>query len=355
MTNCLAFGQTGGLKTPAQSALEKLNAAQSAEKQAEIQGTIAGIGAVLEKRGVAIFVTNVVVAGPADLAGLAAGWAIASINGISAATMAVEDAVKLIRGPVGTEVTLKVIPPDGAPRELVLKREKMLLAPIKSKIVEGDLLWVHPTGFDKETAAAFRAILTARPANAKGILLDLRSSPGGHAGAMEEIAGVFLSKDSVLWSIRWANGGLEAVKKRVGLDECDLPVVVLINGRTLASELIASALQRNHRAILLGQPTSGFSVTNGLRELVNDPDGSSHYQFKGVFVLAEERANVVPDKVLDVAASEEDVFKAARMALAIAGAPSAAERLKKLKTLYEQGLIPKKDCDQKVTEIMNSL
>lgn len=64
-----------------------------------------------------------------------------------------------------------------------------------ARLVEGDLLWLHPTGFDKETGAAFREQLAARPPRTRGIVLDLRGAAGGYVEVMEQIAGAFLPQD----------------------------------------------------------------------------------------------------------------------------------------------------------------
>jgi len=93
---------------------------------------------------------------------------------------------------------------------------------------------------------------------------------------------------------------------------------VLINERTAGTELVASALQRNHRAVIVGQPSSGVSTSKGQREMVKNPDGTSRMLQRGTFLLTQTATSskVTPNKVLPESASEEDFLKAAREALA---------------------------------------
>lgn len=342
---------------------ETLSAAQTANKQIEIQGSFGGIGAKLEKTNGVLRVASVFAGGPAERASLRVGWEIASINGAPTRSMTVEDAIQLIRGPIGTEIALEAVAPGGAARKVSLTREKVLLSPISSKVLEGGWLLLRLGVFDQETPGAVRAKLLARSPETKGIVLDLRDSPGGVSRSLEEVAGLLLPRDSFLWSLRSLNGRLTHARSSAA-PVCELPLVVLVNRRTLSAELLASALQHNQRARIIGQPTSGFAVTNGPGEMVKNPDGTSHIVKRGSFVLEQGRPNVVPDTILPDSASDNDFSQAATEALAGASAPpaapagakpTAAARLKQLKELHEKGLLPRDAYDQKVKEIMDAL
>lgn len=297
---------------------ETLSALQTANKQIEIAGSLGGIGAKLAKLNGVLLATNIFKGSPAEHAGLQPGWEIEFINGISTKSMTLDDAVKLVRGPVGTEITLGIVIPGGGSRKISMLRDKVVIAPLESRVLEGDLLLLKPGPFDRETKAAFRTKLTTElPAHTKGIVLDLRDSPGGLTDAMAQTAGLFLPQGSSLWFFRDTTGLVQEIKSP-GTPVTGLPVVVLINGRTAGTELVASALQKNHRGVIIGQPSSGLSSSQGQREMVKNPDGTSRMVQRGTFLLCQTGtpSKVIPDKDLPDSASEEDLIKAVRDALA---------------------------------------
>jgi carboxyl-terminal processing protease len=312
---CHAAQTTNSANPPSSETLSPL---QTANKQIEIAGSLGGIGAKLAKIDGVLLATNIFKGSPAERAGLQPGWEIEFINGISTRSMTLDDAVKLVRGPVGTEITLGVIVPGGGSRKISLLRDKVVISPLESRVLQGDLLLLKPGPFDRETKAAFQTKLTTElPANTKGIILDLRDSPGGITDVMAQTAGLFLPQGRSLWFFRDTTGRVQEIKSS-GSPVTELPVVVLINGRTAGTELVASALQRNHRAVVVGQPSSGLSTGQGQREMVKNPDGTSRMVQRGTFLLGQTGtpSKVIPDKILLDSASEEEFLKAARDALA---------------------------------------
>jgi carboxyl-terminal processing protease len=335
--------------------LEALDAAQTANKVAGIDGSFGGIGVKLEKTNGRLRIERIIGAGPAERAGLKAGWTIASINGIPTASMELNDAVKLLRGPIGTALKLEAIPPDDPARLVSLIREKVLMSPVESRFLDGGVLLLRPGGFDKETPPVLRDILDQH-AGAMGLVLDLRGSPGGLADAIAQVAGLFLPRNSTLWCFRDVSGRISERKSQG--DPCtSLPLVVLANRQTSGGELLVSALQWNHRARVVGQPTSGSISATPVRELVRNADGTSRLEARGFNLLSRDASatNVAPDRILADFASDEDFFEAAREALSQPVKADAADRLKRVKALFDQGLISKEDYDKKVKEIVDAL
>ena len=112
--------------------------------QTVMEGSIGGIGVRLTNTNENLVVNQVFASGPAERAGIKAGSKIISINGLPTETMSPHDAVKLLRGIIGTQVELEVAAADGSVARLSLTREKILRAPVKSKLMEGGLL--YPNG-----------------------------------------------------------------------------------------------------------------------------------------------------------------------------------------------------------------
>jgi carboxyl-terminal processing protease len=352
--------------TPARKAAggETVSASQLEEMRMATEGSMAGIGAQLAVTNGALTITRIMPGGPAAGTNLQAGCQITAINGIATSNIALNDAVKLIRGPIGTEVRLDVREPDGAVRSLTLTRAKVVLTPVEGQMLEDGLLVIKFDRFNKETPGSVRSILDNHSA-AKSLVLDLRANGGGSVDVIKEVAGFFLPKDSYLWTFQDTSG--RQTETHSGNNPiCRLPMAVLVNQQTASGgELFISAMQFHHRGVVIGQSSSGLAMTEGVRMLVNNPDGSATFVKRGSFVLerSQTMTNVVPDRVLPPSASQEDYLKAARQAVAEAGkanSPSnpskpAAERLKQVKALFEQGLISKEDYDRKVKEIMDSL
>ena len=115
-----------GAAVPAFAQSERPISRETANKQANTEGSFGGIGAELETNSGVLRVKRVVTSSPAERASLKAGWEIPRINGISTAGMELKDAVKLVRGTIGTELKLEVRLPDGTSRQISLIREQVL-------------------------------------------------------------------------------------------------------------------------------------------------------------------------------------------------------------------------------------
>lgn len=295
-----------------EASAEPLTAEQTVEKERSIQGSVSGIGAKLGQRGGWIVVERALAGGPAERGGLADGSRIVAINGMKTAGMNIEDAVKLIVGPVGTKVTLKVRAPDGRARSIELVREKIVIGRPRHRMVDDRVGLVELPAFNQETLAAVREAISALDAQgADGLILDLRGSPGGLLPAIASVADLFLPRGRPLWIYEDAEGN-RRVKKAATKQQFDLPMVVLVDGQTHAGELLAAALKRNKRAALVGRRTSGASVS---RELVRGADGSSRLVVRGTFLQTpRERISgvgVQPDVEVAADATPEDVLQTA--------------------------------------------
>jgi C-terminal peptidase prc len=343
------MAQTAGQKSTTESA------AQAAERHVAVEGSIGGIGAKLAKTNGVLTVERVVPSSPTEEASLAAGWQINSINGIPTSSMELNNATKLLRGTIGTEVRLEVTSPSNEHRQVTLVRRKILLAPVQSRLLDGGLLLMRLTSLDNETPGQLRALL-AKYSDTKGIVLDLRENVGvSSRAAIQEVLELFLPKGSILWFFRDANGRVSEVKSSAS-GQATLPLVVLTSHQTSFPEVVASALQQNGRAKVVGQPTPGWMNMNSVENHTQNADGSSRVQMGHLqFSRDGLRTNVIPDKVLAAGATDEEFLQAAREMLAGPVKADLTERLKKLQSLYDQGQISKEEFEKKKQEIMDSL
>jgi carboxyl-terminal processing protease len=200
---------------------------------------------------------------------------ITQINGKSTKGMSTEDAVKLIRGPVGTKVSIQLRRNKTQLIIVDLIRDRIEIHAVDSRLnttPDGSKVgYIRLKQFNANATKDMRAAI--RELEAKGVqgyVLDLRSNPGGLLMASVEIARQWLD-DGVIVSTK-TRDGVQDIKRASGKALTKAPVVVLVNeGSASASEILSGALQDNNRAILVGQKTFGKGLVQSVRGL---SDGS---------------------------------------------------------------------------------
>ena len=146
-------------------------------------------------------------------------------------------------------------------------------------------------------------------------------------GPLTEITGFFVGDGKTLWLLQDAAGHVSETRNNSS-PFTDLQLVVLVDGKTESGELIAVAIQRNQRGMVVGQHTVGNSAQ---RKFAQNPDGSSRLEVTGSFLANPGEpitgVGVTPDKLLPDLASDEDFLKTAGDLLIgnNEGKPSAAE------------------------------
>jgi carboxyl-terminal processing protease len=210
---------------------------------------------------------------PAFRAKIKPGDLITHVNGKNVKGITTTQAVKIITGPVGTQVKLTIKSPDGQVKDYTLTRQK-----IKVESVKG---WLHLPGggwdyfideqnkiaylrliqFQKETSADLtRALAALRRDGAKGIVLDLRYNPGGLLQSAAEVSDSFLGDGTIVStkSDRGDDPSQPPLIAHKAASDVDLPMVVLVNQFSAsASEIVSGALRDHKRALIVGERTFG--------------------------------------------------------------------------------------------------
>jgi len=240
-----------------------------------LEGEFEGIGAHVMLQDGQITIVAPIPDSPAAKAGIRTGDIILEIDGVSAEGMSLVEAVMKIRGNSGTAVTLLVQHQEEAePLSITIIREKIEVASVSYEMI-GDIAHITVTQFsentDREMADALEAV---QRQGATGIVLDLRSNPGGLLETVVNIASYFLSEGTVV-SVVSNDSVTTSIPVEKGRLMTDLPVVVLVDSFSASgSEVLAGALQDYQRATIAGQTTFGKGSVNILYPL---DDGSGLY------------------------------------------------------------------------------
>lgn len=231
------------------------------ELQNETKGSFSGIGIEITVKDGILTVVSPIEDTPAAKAGLQAGDQIIQVNGTSTKDMTLMEAVRLLRGKKGTDVTISVHKPSRTELEkITLTRAEIPLHSVKSMLLEPGLAYIRITNFQAATTRDFKKELATfeKEGPIEGLVLDLRNNPGGLLDQAIKIADVFLD-EGVIVSTRGRNEeqNMEFEAHR-DTGRYSFPIIVLVNeGSASASEIVAGALQDHERAILLGTATFG--------------------------------------------------------------------------------------------------
>ena len=243
----------------------------------DISGSFGGIGAEIGSKDGFIVIVSPLKNSPAERAGLKPGDKILMINSTSTEGMSVVEAVKLIRGEVGTEVKLTILrEKEEKPKEIKIIREIIQVPTLDYEVKDGILI-VKLYSFNTNAEELFyKAVVDGfLRQKAQGLVLDLRNNPGGFLDVAVDLAGWFLKKGTLVVkevTREKNNGGNNHLANGNGALK-DIPVVVLVNkGSASASEILAGALQIQRGVKLVGEETFGKGT---VQRLIKLSDGSS--------------------------------------------------------------------------------
>jgi len=276
--------------------------------QSDLEGTFQGIGAqvALNKSNQPVIVAPLENS-PAEKAGIKTGDIILEVNGKSTEGMSLTEVVLNIRGPAGTSVKL-TIQHEGqsAPVEIEIVRAQISSYTVSSQM-KGDVGYIKINEFGTKTNDEFnnelQSIVSQKPV---GIIIDLRSNPGGIVPVVVDVASHFI-KDGVVLTLVDNKGEKTPVPVNPNGVFTDLPVVVLVDQYSASgSEVLTGALRDHNRATIAGVKTFGKGSYD-----INIPleDGSDIYLTVGRWLRPNgeliEGKGIEPDYILTVTGSDE--------------------------------------------------
>ncbi len=224
------------------------------------QGRYKGIGVEIKVKDGHVTIVTPLDNSPAQKAGIQAGEVILAVDGQNVAGLNLLQVVKLVSGPVGTDVKLLILDPQtGLTREVTLTRAEVATENVTwSRLPGSKIDHLRIAAFSetvtKSLIKALKAIARDAP---QGIVLDLRNNPGGLLAKAVSTASQFLPSGNVLRE-KDAQGQITDVPVEKGGVALHIPMVCLVNsGTASAAEIVAGALKDHHRARLVGTKTFG--------------------------------------------------------------------------------------------------
>jgi len=233
-------------------------------------GKYGGIGCLIRNNGDYAIVTEVYKGFPADKAGIKAGDLIKKVDGQFLKGTAVEQVSEKLKGEPGTIVSL-TIERNGKEIECQLKRERISLPPVPYYgIVDSKIGYINFSNFTQDCHEDVKkALIELKKSNPEGIILDLRSNPGGIMLEAVDIVNLFVEPGTVVVSTKGKVKQFDASYKTKNqpVDE-KIPLVILINRMTAsASEIVAGAIQDLDRGVIVGERSYGKGLVQVTRPL----------------------------------------------------------------------------------------
>ena len=250
------------------------------EMRLDTRGEFGGLGIEITIRDGVLTVVSPIEDTPASRAGLQSGDQIFKIEEQSTKGLNIMDAVKLMRGPKGSGLTITIMR-EGfeKPREFSLTREIVKIRSVRARTLAEGIGYVRLAQFQERTSEdlhdALEGLRQENGGNLKGLVLDLRNNPGGLLDQAVKVSDLFLSEGLIVYTEGREEGSQMKFQAHSRGTEPTYPMVVLINGGSAsASEIVAGALQDHDRAVVMGTQSFGkgsvqtiipLSDTSGLR------------------------------------------------------------------------------------------
>ena len=237
-----------------------------------LQGEYEGIGAYVDTDGEYLTIISPIAGSPAEAAGLRPGDKVIEIDGEDMTGVAPEQARLKVLGPAGTTVALKISRQgEPEPLEFNIMRARINIKSAEGKMLSNDIAYVDINTFGDKTTPELRKTLgDLLSQNPKGIIIDLRSNPGGYLSTSVDVASEFISEGVILYE-QYGDGRRDVYNANGRGQATDLPIVVLVNeGSASASEILAGALQDYGRAKIVGAQSYGKGSVQVWVPLSND-------------------------------------------------------------------------------------
>ena len=321
----LIYGALKGMLDTLDPHSEFMDVDKYTELKKDTEGVFGGVGLVVSVRDDALTVVSPMDGTPAARAGIKPGDRILRIEGVSTEKLGLQEAVKLLRGEPGTEVSLTILSPaSGTTRDVSLERAIIKVETVKDidgrqeyPVWEGGVGYVRLTQFGEQTSSELEAALKKLSKQGmESLILDLRGNPGGLLDQAVEVCRKFLPRKQLIVSTEGRRPSDRSEYRTLSDGRyASLPLVVLVNGGSAsASEIVAGCLQDTtaegkSRALVVGEQTFG----KGSVQKVLPLDGglalrltTAKYYTPSHKVIHEQ--GITPDRVIPMTDKQQEAL-----------------------------------------------
>lgn len=238
-----------------------MNAKEFQDFNTQTEGSYVGLGIQVGVKNDKITVIAPFEGSPADKAGIITGDAIIRVNDKDVSGSDLELAVSMMKGKEGEPVTITLFRENKGAFELTLKRAQINLVTVKGEMLQNNIGYIQLTMFDEHTTKDFNNKLTElKNKGMKGLVLDLRSNPGGLLSTCVDVTSNFVEKGKVLVSTKNKEGKEQKYESKGGI-AIGMPLVVLTDEGTASASEIFSGVVRDYKlGTLIGTTTFGKGV-----------------------------------------------------------------------------------------------
>ncbi len=280
------------------------------EFKEDISGTFDGIGAEMGMKDGVITIIAPLDGAPSEKAGLMAGDKIVKIDGESSSNLSIDEAVKRIRGPKGTKVTLTVFRSgEQETRDITVTRDTVLVKSVRFEMKDDGMALIRISRFGDDTEKEFKdAVDQAIQQHARGLIIDLRNNPGGYLESAVNMGSLMIPSGKTIVIEEDGSGNRTPTMAKGGDVLSKIPTVVIINaGSASASEILAGALREDRDNVtLVGERSFGKGSVQQLIPTSKDtsvkitvakwltPQGN---QIHGIGIAPDEEIKLTADDV----------------------------------------------------------
>jgi carboxyl-terminal processing protease len=238
-----------------------LNSDNFSDMQVQTKGKFGGLGIEITMENGLVKIVSPIDETPAARAGLQPEDLIVAVDKQPIMGMTLSDAVDLLRGEVGSSVTVTVKRGTKEPFDISLTRDTIKIRSVRAKVFD-EIGYLRITTFSEQTSPGLNKevekMFTEHGDRLKGFVLDLRNNPGGLLNQAIEVSDAFLDRGEIVSTRGREDQDISRAFARDGDIARGLPIVVLINsGSASASEIVAGALKDHQRAVLMGTRSFG--------------------------------------------------------------------------------------------------
>ena len=228
----------------------------------DMDGEYVGVGMTInKKKGEALEVVSPFIGSPAEKVGIKIGDRITKVDDKDILPLTAADTVKLLKGKEGTKVNVEIVRSGKKePLKFTMTRAKIKLEMVESKMLENNIGYVSLLRFGNHVGAEVeKAIKDLQAKGMKGLILDLRSNPGGSLQEAQDISSLFVKEDLIVY-LKYKNGqqrNYNRTSKNLG----NFPLIVLTNKASAsASEIVTGAIKDYKRGTIIGEKTFGKGI-----------------------------------------------------------------------------------------------